>query len=63
MCALPRYTRIKRRRVRHEKLQRLRKGYYATKDKREREKILKKAGKIAPWLSPKQFLSVRTKSK
>lgn len=63
MCAFFRHTIIDRRRTRHEKLQRLRKCYYATKDKAEREKLLEKVGKIAPWLSPKQFLSVRKKGK
>jgi len=48
---------FERRRKRREKLKRLREKYKLAKTKVEKEKILEKVRKIAPWLSEEEFLN------
>ncbi len=49
-------TIIHRRRVRKRKLRYLRKKYSLAKSNQEKEKLLEKVRKIAPWLSQEEFL-------
>ncbi len=53
----PRVTELNRRRKRREKYKKLRQKYISTKTQSEKEKILQKVNKIAPWLSPEEFLT------
>jgi len=48
---------IKKRQERRKKLAKLRELYSKTKSKKEREKILEKVAKIAPYLSEEEFLA------
>ncbi len=48
---------FQRRRKRREKLKKLREKYKLAKTDQEREKILEKVRKIAPWLSKEEFLN------
>ncbi|MCD6407198.1 hypothetical protein J7L81_04945 [Candidatus Aerophobetes bacterium] len=47
---------IAKRRKRKEKLRKLREKYLAAKTDEERQKVLDKAKRIAPWLSQEEFL-------
>lgn len=47
---------LNKKRKRKEKLKKLREKYHKAKTKKEQEEIIKKALKIAPWLSEKEFL-------
>jgi hypothetical protein len=51
-----RKTEIHRRRKRREKLRKLRSRYSLAKTNQEKEKILEKVKRIAPWLSEEEFL-------
>ncbi len=53
----PRVTELNRRRKRKEKYKKLRQKYISTKTQSEKEKILQKVNKIAPWLSQEEFLT------
>ena len=48
---------IEKRRKRREKLKKLREKYLLAKTKEEKERILEKLRKIAPWLSEEGFLA------
>lgn len=48
---------IKIRHRRKKKLAKLRQAYLVAKTKEEKEKILAKVSKIAPWLSEEEFLA------
>jgi len=48
---------IEKRRKRREKLKKLREKYLLAKTKEEKERILEKLRKIAPWLSEEEFLA------
>jgi len=48
---------IKRKRKRKAKLKKLREKYKLAKTKEEKEKILEKVKKIAPWFSEEKFLA------
>lgn len=48
---------IEKRRKRREKLKKLREKYLLAKTKEEKERILEKVRKIAPWLSEEKFLA------
>jgi hypothetical protein len=48
---------IEKRRKRKEKLKRLREKYLLAGTKEEKERILEKLRKIAPWLSEEEFLA------
>lgn len=48
---------ISQRRHRSEKLGKLRAKYTKTESEMEKEKILEKAGRVAPWLTEKEFLA------
>ena len=47
---------IKGRQKRHQKLGKLRAKYRSAKGILEKEKILEKVSRLAPWLSEKEFL-------
>ncbi len=51
-----RKTEIHRRRVRQERLKRLRTKFALAKTNQEKEKILEKVKRIAPWLSEGEFI-------
>ena len=51
-----RKTEIHQRRVRKEKLKKLRAKFTLAKTSQEKEKILEKVKRIAPWLSEEEFL-------
>ena len=51
----PKY--IRRKRKRREKLRKLREKYKLAKTQNEKDKILEKVWKIAPWISKEEFLS------
>ena len=52
-----RMTEIKGRRIRKEKLRKLRAKYKEAKSAIDKEKVVSKAAKIAPWLSEEEFVS------
>ena len=49
-------TVLHQRRKRKEKYRRLRKAYLEAKSEAEKERILQKVKRIAPWLSREEFL-------
>ena len=51
-----RKTELHRRRKRKEKLGKLRKKFLLAKTSQEKEQILEKVRRIAPWLSKEEFL-------
>jgi hypothetical protein len=51
-----RKTELHQRRKRKEKLRKLRSKYALAKTNQEKEKILEKVKRIAPWLSEEEFL-------
>jgi len=51
-----RKTEIHQRRVRKEKLKKLRAKFALAKTSSEKEKILEKVKKVAPWLSEEEFI-------
>jgi hypothetical protein len=48
---------IHRRRVRKEKLQKLRQRYAGTTSSAEKTRILEKLKKISPWMTKEEFLA------
>ncbi len=48
---------IHRRRVRREKLKKLREKYKSAQTEEEKKKIIEKMKKITPWLSEEEFLA------
>jgi hypothetical protein len=50
-----RQTEIHQRRKRRSNLKKLRAKFAAAKDKKEKEKILEKVRRMAPWLSEEEF--------
>lgn len=48
---------IRKKRKREEKLRKLREKFKLAKTNQERQKILDKVGKIAPWLKVEDFLA------
>lgn len=48
---------IRRRRVRKAKIQDLRVRYAESKTKKEKDSVLAKLSRLAPWLSEEQFLA------
>lgn len=52
-----RKSQISQKKKRREKLTKLRRKYLAAKSMLEKEKILEKAHRLAPWLSEKEFLN------
>lgn len=59
---VPRRAELNKRRMRQEKLAKLRKRYHAAKSEADKAKILQKVFKLAPWLSTEQFLLTSTSS-
>lgn len=57
MGQIVRRSEIKRRRTRKAKVALLRTRYQATTSKTDKQAILAKLAKIAPWLSEEQFLA------
>jgi len=49
---------VKKRRKRREKLSKLREKYALAKGEEEKEKILDKVKRIAPWLSVEEFIKL-----
>ncbi len=56
MGAVTRLQQIRRRRARREKLSKLRERYRAAKSSADRERLLEKMKRVAPWLSVEEFL-------
>jgi hypothetical protein len=52
----PRKTEIHQRRKRKQQFRRLREKYSLAKTDQEKEKILEKVRRIAPWLNEEEFL-------
>jgi len=51
-----RFNELRQRRNRKQKLKKLREKFALAKTKEEKEKILEKDFKIAPWLTEEEFL-------
>ena len=57
MAALVKRTEINRRRQRHMKLYKLREKFVIAKSDDEKQALMAKVNKVAPWLSEAEFLA------
>ena len=57
MSNVMRIKELKTKRTRRSKLATLRKRFAATQNEQDKEQILEKVKRVAPWLSSEEFLS------